>query len=406
MMMFYSCFIVLTDLFFINFWITTTPFAFFPPQIQKTLKMPFFDKFIWMEEKIAFERFLFGEGNEIVIDDMEFCINRIVMLTKIRPHQLEKAVELSVKYCKIAGFRQKLLDISQNCPVLIYKLHKRGILVFEEIKPIIQNRSAFLLSYYFRQEIDDFECFIKSKEKPNDLEESFLEIENNLDPLIEYGFMPSSIEYCLKYDVIDDFLKIDNLNQEARWSPFEWSIRPDFLDLLSFSGFFCSIKCFKHLLMKGFDINENVLSMVVSGGSFDLFHLFRRIQPVTLNLVRIASGFFHTPLLAFMIENGADINAKDNDDCTPLHFAAAIGHLCVVDYLIHQKADINAQARVFRSGTPLHLAAQNGHLSVVEYLGNQKADINAKNTSVEFLYLIGLLFIMQLKMVVLVLLNI
>jgi len=56
--------------------------------------------------------------------------------------------------------------------------------------------------------------------------------------------------------------------------------------------------------------------------------------------------------------------------------------------------------------TPLHRAAQNGHLSVVEYLVNQKADINAKNTSVEFLYLIILLFIMLLIMVILVLLNI
>jgi len=33
--------------------------------------------------------------------------------------------------------------------------------------------------------------------------------------------------------------------------------------------------------------------------------------------------------------------------------------------------------------TPLHYAAENGHLSVVEYLVNQKADINAKNNYVE-----------------------
>jgi len=38
--------------------------------------------------------------------------------------------------------------------------------------------------------------------------------------------------------------------------------------------------------------------------------------------------------------------------------------------------------------TPLHRAARYGHLSVVEYLVNQKADINAKSTSVEFLDLI------------------
>jgi len=56
--------------------------------------------------------------------------------------------------------------------------------------------------------------------------------------------------------------------------------------------------------------------------------------------------------------------------------------------------------------TPLHWAAYNGHLSVVEYLVNQKADINAIGENVEFLYLNILLFIMLLKKVILVLLNI
>jgi len=61
---------------------------------------------------------------------------------------------------------------------------------------------------------------------------------------------------------------------------------------------------------------------------------------------------------------------------------------------------------MFSTGTPLHYAAENGHLSVVEYLVNQKADINAKNRDVEFFYLIGLLFIGLLIKVISVLLNI
>jgi len=67
---------------------------------------------------------------------------------------------------------------------------------------------------------------------------------------------------------------------------------------------------------------------------------------------------------------------------TPLHYAARYGHLSVVEYLVNQKADINAQSSGYPSGTPLHYAAQNGHLSVVEYLVNQKADINAKDNIV------------------------
>jgi len=51
-----------------------------------------------MDQKVSFERFLFGDGNEIKINDMEFCVNRIFMLPKIRPHQLEKAVCLSIEY--------------------------------------------------------------------------------------------------------------------------------------------------------------------------------------------------------------------------------------------------------------------------------------------------------------------
>ena len=47
-----------------------------------------------MEEKNLFGKFLFRDRNEIIIDDMEFCVDLIVILPKIRSHQLEKAMEL------------------------------------------------------------------------------------------------------------------------------------------------------------------------------------------------------------------------------------------------------------------------------------------------------------------------
>jgi len=96
-------------------------------------------------------------------------------------------------------------------------------------------------------------------------------------------------------------------------------------------------------------------------------------------------------VLAFDIENchsAADIHRKST----------------VVACLVNQQADINAKNDDVC--TPLHIAAFCGNLSVVAYLVNQKADINAKTQDVEFLYLIGLLFIMLLLMVILVLLNI
>jgi len=108
-------------------------------------------------------------------------------------------------------------------------------------------------------------------------------------------------------------------------------------------------------------------------------------------------------IFEFLLRNGADLyTVKYQGTC--LHWAAENGQFSVVEYLVNQKADINAKD--YGNITPLHYAAQNGHLCVVEYLVNQKADINAKNNDVEFLFLIGLLFIMLLKMIILVLLNI
>jgi len=39
------------------------------------------------------------------------------------------------------------------------------------------------------------------------------------------------------------------------------------------------------------------------------------------------------------VNQKADINAKDKDDWTPLHYATNNGRFSVVEYLVNQKAD-------------------------------------------------------------------
>ena len=90
-------------------------------------------------------------------------------------------------------------------------------------------------------------------------------------------------------------------------------------------------------------------------------------------------------------------------DRTPLHFAVQNSHNNVIEYLIVHGADCS---KGIRGESFIHWASQMGFLSVIHYLIIQKADINAKDTDVEFLYLIGHLFIMLLDMVIFVLLNI
>ena len=183
----------------------------------------------------------------------------------------------------------------------------------DKIEPFLKNKDTFLLCHYFYKEINNFESFIQSKDKPGNFDESFFQNVSDIDQLIKYGYHTSSIEFCLKYDMIDDLVVFDKLNQEARWSPFEWGYKPEYLDLLSFTGFFGAIKCFKFLLIKGLEINDNVTCMVVCSGCFELFHLCEGQRFVTPKAVCKASAFFHLSLLVFMLENGAMINAKD--DC-------------------------------------------------------------------------------------------
>ena len=78
------------------------------------------------------------------------------------------------------------------------------------------------------------------------------------------------------------------------------------------------------------------------------------------------------------LADGADVNAKDDNGWTPLHWAAVIGHKEVSEYLITMGADVNA-AETVSGMTPLHFAAAGDQKEIVELLLASGADVNAKD---------------------------
>ena len=47
----------------------------------------------------------------------------------------------------------------------------------------------------------------------------------------------------------------------------------------------------------------------------------------------------HLPIVEYLISKGANIEAKDNDDQTPLHWASKHGNTNVVKYLVSKGAN-------------------------------------------------------------------
>ena len=76
---------------------------------------------------------------------------------------------------------------------------------------------------------------------------------------------------------------------------------------------------------------------------------------------------------------GTDMNAEPVDPPfgTPFVLAVHSGHKEIVELLIAEGADVNAKND--NDGTPLHLASIRGHKEVAELLIAKGADVNAKN---------------------------
>lgn len=111
------------------------------------------------------------------------------------------------------------------------------------------------------------------------------------------------------------------------------------------------------LLTDGFDVNSTEASRNCSG-------------------LHLAAFFNRRQAAEFLLENGTDVNVRNNIGMTPLHYAALCGHKDMVKILLAKKADVNALD--CQGLTPLHLAAQYGHGDIIKVLLLYGADINAK----------------------------
>jgi ankyrin repeat protein len=87
----------------------------------------------------------------------------------------------------------------------------------------------------------------------------------------------------------------------------------------------------------------------------------------------------------YLIEKGADVNARASNGHTALHYASAYGQTDIVKLLLAKGASVNFDVQASAEGedpgcTPLLYAAENGQLEIVKLLLQKGADVNAKSS--------------------------
>lgn len=121
---------------------------------------------------------------------------------------------------------------------------------------------------------------------------------------------------------------------------------------------------------------EKMRLLLERGAKVDGIHKDPDIRPRTAFCDAIVAG--RMDLAQLLLEYGANINITWTvRSITPLHIAVNAGNVNAATFLLENKADVNAKD--WLGDTPLHYAAKAGNEQMINLLLSYKADMSAKN---------------------------
>ncbi|WP_353281769.1 ankyrin repeat domain-containing protein [Wolbachia endosymbiont (group B) of Horisme vitalbata] len=213
-----------------------------------------------------------------------------------------------------------------------------------------------------------------------------------VNKFIESDYDGSNILHLLAEDgneeVIRDILnsidskklsEIVNIADKRKDTPLDLAIMYGHLEIV------------KYLIKKGAKLrtndNSTPLHIAALYGQVEIFKYFTDNEYFKLNwiydnnttILYNAIEANKLSIIEYLVEKGVNVNLKDKDYVSPLHFAVENGHLDIVDYFVGKGADVNSQDEDGMS--PLHYAVDSDHSNIVEYLAEKRAKINLQNRS-------------------------
>ncbi|KAK6447234.1 hypothetical protein FP744_10003484 [Trichoderma asperellum] len=104
----------------------------------------------------------------------------------------------------------------------------------------------------------------------------------------------------------------------------------------------------------------------------------KKANPMRFTKLMVAAYFGHHVLVKLLLQQGADIEAKDDQGQTSLLWASINGHVAVVNMLLDNGADVQVKD-VYRSRTPLWCALAAHSIDVFKILLDKGVDVEEKD---------------------------
>ncbi|MCE5315873.1 MAG: ankyrin repeat domain-containing protein [Parachlamydia sp.] len=96
--------------------------------------------------------------------------------------------------------------------------------------------------------------------------------------------------------------------------------------------------------------------------------------------LHIACTSRQLPVVQFLLQNGANMLARDEEGYTPLHKAAQVGDIAIATELFRKGCPVDVLDSL-KNRTPLHNAAFHGRVEMIRFLLAQGANINAQTNA-------------------------
>ena len=311
--------------------------------------------------------------------DNENCSEFYTFLLKtatIRPLLHHLLVELFKTVSASFSYKVHPKVVADYGSFFLWHLYQAGIYTKEEIRDVIlhDSRALRIFAPVFP---------LEALEKLDNIDKEYLENDwKILKERNDYGYCLNTVQYYLKYDMIEEFRTFVNdpinhfdLRSHILVNSNELLLPDVSLQVVDFAAIYGAVQCFKYIFMNiGSDVKHYVNGMnAIQGGSLEIIQICNQ-NGVSFKLgSHIALKFYRYAILDWLVLNFDNMEFPDAYSC--------LSQNALIPFMYHVQNgfDIKSPFPGMMKKTALHVACENNCYSFAKYLIEEvKLDINAE----------------------------